>query len=198
MTPALSPCTHDQVHSGKSVDHPPSPIGPVYSLQFPDCSWLGLGRVGDGAGHRWNLNLRLFWSPAWSKPAPPPPQSPWLSWAIPCAHSLREGKASNSGPSWLRAKKSGCLLQTQLGGGGGKGDHPNMRVQAERRRGLIGIRCLCRAITLPPGCEHLSLVEPKTFSRQHLIHSSLHPWEGEKKGREGRRFSCGGEERALA
>ena len=48
----------------------------------------------------------------------PPLQSHCLSWALPCAHSLGEGRASNSGPSWLGAKKFGYLLQTQLGGCG--------------------------------------------------------------------------------
>lgn len=40
------------------------PIRPVYCLQFLDCSWLGVVRVGEGADHRWNLRLRPIWNAA--------------------------------------------------------------------------------------------------------------------------------------
>ena len=77
----------------------------------------------------------------------------------------------------------------------GKGDHPNIKVQAERRRGLIEIRCLCRAITLPPGYEHLSFAEPKGVFQTvfNFIFTGL---SGRRK--KGRWFSCGDEERILA
>lgn len=75
------------------------------------------------------------------------------------------------------------LFQTQLEQGGGKRDHLNIRVLAEIKRGLIGIICLCREITLPPGHEHFSFGESKGLFQTAFISYSLHPLGREKTGR---------------
>lgn len=69
------------------------------------------------------------------------------------------------------------MFQTQLGQGGGKGDNLNIRVLAEIRRGLIGIICLFRVITLPPGHEHFNFGESKGLFQTAFTSYSLHPWE---------------------
>ena len=61
------------------------------ALQFSDCSWLDLGKVVEGVGHRWNLNLRPIWGPTLSKPAPLP-YNP-LAWAVPFHVHTASGKA---------------------------------------------------------------------------------------------------------
>lgn len=129
VTPELSPS--DQMHNGKTVDCPPFPIGPMYSLQFPDCSWLGLGRVGECSGHRWNLSVGPSGSLLEANQLPSP-TIPLAELGLPCAHSLREGRAINSGPSRLVAKKGGYLLQTQLGGVGQRG---SSKYQSRQRGG---------------------------------------------------------------
>ena len=95
VTAALSPS--DQMYNGKTVNYPPSPIGPTYLsiyltiLQFSDCSWLDMRKVVEGVGHRWNLNLRPIWGPTWSKPAPLP-YNP-VAWAGPFHVHTALGKA---------------------------------------------------------------------------------------------------------
>lgn len=124
MTAALNPS--DQMYNGKTVDYPPSLIGYIYIGIYIYLAIFRLFLVGPGEGggrcrSQVEPEPQAHLGPYLKQTSSPPPQSPWLSWALPCAHSFREGRASNSGPSWLGAKKFGYLLQTKLGGCGAKG-----------------------------------------------------------------------------
>ena len=122
VTAALSPS--DQMYNGKTVNYPPSPIGPTYLSIYLAIFRLFLVGHAEGGGRcrsQVEPEPQTHLGPYLKQTSSPPLQSRCLSWALPCAHSLGEGRASNSGPSWLWAKKFGYLLQTQLGGCGAKG-----------------------------------------------------------------------------
>lgn len=92
--------------------------------------------------------------------------------------------------SWPRRVALCCRHSWERGGE----NHLNMS-PGSKQRALIGIRCLCRAITLAPGYEHLNCVGPKGLFQTTLNSSSLDSWEGRKKAIS---FSCDGEEGAMA